>query len=122
MGEDVNAEDHGAIASNSMESVKEEAPQQTGGYWIAGSDASERETCLFGRSFPGQLPEHLFDSKDDCCNFFPGFCQMHADAEAPEQLKESADRWFIGKDSTIDSELSVEKAELARITGYLLSW
>jgi len=109
-GEDVNAEaaiaepteDHGAIESNSIESVKEEAHQQTGGYWFAGSDAAGRETCLFGRSFPGKLPEHLFDSKDDCCNFFPGFCQihpMHADAEEPEQLKEPADRWFIGKDA-----------------------
>ena len=107
-GEDVDeepavaepAEDHDAIESNGM---IEEAPHQTGGYWFAGRDASETETCLFSRSFPGHLPAHLFDSKDDCCDFFPGFCQIHptlADAEAPEQPEEPIDRWFIGKDTS----------------------
>ena len=80
-----------------------EAPQQIGGYWFAGSDKSDKLTCLFGASFPGKLSEHLFDSKDDCCDFYPGFCQIRPeldDAEAPEQSEEPADRWFIGKDTS----------------------
>ena len=99
---------HPELADNKeAELANAEAPQQIGavGYWYAGSDVSDigKQNCLFGTSFPGKLPEHLFDSKDDCCDFYPGFCQVHpghADAEAPEQSEEPADRWFIGKDTS----------------------